>query len=332
MRPLARGPATVAAALLAAAVAGCGVGAGEGQEGTATLTVTRDYGAERMLEATVDDPPATETVARFLDREAEIETSYGGNFVDAIEGVGNRVEGGRSEDWFFYVNGYWSPVGAGEAEVRPGDRVWWDYRDWTDAYRVSAVVGSWPEPFLHGSEGGPPAVELHCFEVEAACAEVGDRLDGVGAEVETFEDQAAPEDRGGEALRVLVGPWKRLREDRAAVTLERGPGVSGVFGRPVRCAGGYGLELLDEQARPRALLEDAAWVAAVGEDAREATWLVSGGGEEQVERAAGMLDGEVLGDRYAVAAGPDGPPQPLPAVEEELAADAAGDEEEGGCG
>ena len=32
--------------------AGCGLGPGESSEGEATLTVTRDYGAEPMLEAT----------------------------------------------------------------------------------------------------------------------------------------------------------------------------------------------------------------------------------------------------------------------------------------
>ena len=53
---------------------------------------------------------------------------------------------GHSYDWFFYVNGYWSPVGAGEAQVHPGDRIWWDYHDWTEAEHVPAVVGSWPSP------------------------------------------------------------------------------------------------------------------------------------------------------------------------------------------
>ena len=46
-----------AAALVAVAAPGCGLGPGESSEGEARLTVTRDYGAERLLEATVSDPP-----------------------------------------------------------------------------------------------------------------------------------------------------------------------------------------------------------------------------------------------------------------------------------
>jgi hypothetical protein len=142
---------TVAAALAAAAVfalAACGAGQGETSEGEATLTVTRDYGSVPVLEAQISDPAETDTVMRALDREAEIETRYGGGFVDSIDGVeGSAVEDGRSFDWFFYVNGVESSIGAAEVPVRSGDRIWWDHRDWTDAMRVPAVVGSWPEPF-----------------------------------------------------------------------------------------------------------------------------------------------------------------------------------------
>ena len=59
--------------------------------------------------------------------------------------------GGRSSDWFFYVNGIESPIGSAQFDLSGGDRIWWDYRDWTAAMRVPAVVGSWPEPFVHGS-------------------------------------------------------------------------------------------------------------------------------------------------------------------------------------
>jgi hypothetical protein len=137
-------------AAAAVAPAGCGVGAGEPSEGEATLTVTRDYGSVPVVEAAIPDPAESDTVMRALDREAEVETRYGGGFVDAIDGVeGSAVEDGRSLDWFFYVNGVESSVGAAEVPVRAGDRIWWDHRDWTDAMRVPAVVGSFPEPFVH---------------------------------------------------------------------------------------------------------------------------------------------------------------------------------------
>ena len=58
----------------------------------ATLTVTRDYGAEVLLEATREDPPESETVMRMLDSEAEIETRYGGGLVQSIEGISGSTE------------------------------------------------------------------------------------------------------------------------------------------------------------------------------------------------------------------------------------------------
>ena len=146
-----RGRSVVVAVALAATTTGCGLGPGDSSPGTATLTVTRDYGADPVLEASESDPSESETVIRFLDREAEITTRYGGGFVQSIDGTAGGVEGGRSNDWFFFVNGIESPRGSAEVAVRGGDRIWWDYRDWTAAISTPAVVGSWPEPFLQAS-------------------------------------------------------------------------------------------------------------------------------------------------------------------------------------
>jgi hypothetical protein len=320
--PATRSLAVVVASLLAAVVAGCGLGEGEADPGTATLTVTRDHGAEALLEATVEDPTASDTVARLLDREAEVETSYGGNFIDSIDGIEGGVSGSRRRDWFFYVNGYWSPVGAAEASVRAGDRIWWDYRDWTDAYRVSAVVGSWPEPFLHGGlragggTGSTPPTELVCFDAEAACKQAVGRLREVGADV---RELGSGERRGdpAETLSVLVGSWEEVRSDPVAAELERGPATSGVYARPRRCDGTWSLEVLDERAEPVAVRSDAGWVAALGDGERQPTWVVSGGGPEGVAAAAEALDQEALADRYAIATTGDAV-QALPADEVSL--------------
>jgi hypothetical protein len=297
----ARAIVAVTAVVTAATASGCGFGAGEAESGSATLTVTRDYGSELLREARVEDPSESETVVRFLDREADIETSYGGNFVDAIDGTAGTVDSGRSRDWFFYVNGYWSPVGAGEAAVHAGDRIWWDYRDWTDAYRVPAVVGSYPEPFVNGFDGERLAVEVVCFDVKAACDQVADRLEAAGAEV----GRADPGEAAGDpdrTLRVLVGSWARVRADRAAELLERGPAESGVYATIERCDdGAFALNALDQEARSSGRSREAGWVAALQRGEEQPTWVVSGSGPDQVEEAAALLDEAALARRYAVA-------------------------------
>ena len=57
-------------------LAGCGFGTG-GEEGTATLWVTRDRGAETLLDVKVD---AGQTLMRALGSEVELETRYGGRY------------------------------------------------------------------------------------------------------------------------------------------------------------------------------------------------------------------------------------------------------------
>ena len=95
----------------------------------------------------------------------------------------SQAGGGARRDWFYFVNGIEADTGAAEREVHGGDRVWWDYRDWSAAMRVPAVVGSYPEPFLHGSEGKRFPVRIDCARDAAdQCDAVRDRLDRAGVE------------------------------------------------------------------------------------------------------------------------------------------------------
>ena len=69
-------PAIAAALLLAAlAIAGCGLGPGE-DVGSVELSVTREFGAEQVLEDSVE-ANESDTVMRVLEGSASIETRYG---------------------------------------------------------------------------------------------------------------------------------------------------------------------------------------------------------------------------------------------------------------
>jgi hypothetical protein len=143
------------AAVLVLAACGGGDGGGGISEGTAALWVTRDQGSEVVLTATV---PAGLTVLQALDREAEIETSYGGRFVQAIDGVEGSLAG--QQDWFYFVNGIEPDVGAAEVELHAGDVAWWDFRSWAEVMEAPVVVGAFPEPFLHGFDGKARPLEV----------------------------------------------------------------------------------------------------------------------------------------------------------------------------
>ncbi|MEO8092906.1 MAG: DUF4430 domain-containing protein [bacterium] len=292
---------------------GCGLGPGEADEGEAALRITRDHGAELIAEATVSDPTESETVIRVLDREAEIGTRFGGGFVQSIEGIEGGAAGGRRSDWFFFVNGVESGAGAAEVRVRAGDRIWWDYRDWTDAMRAPAVVGSWPEPFAQRSAGADRTpVLVECAAAGPRCDEVAERLAGEGVDVGTEHFPVEGKHVADEALRVLVGPWAELRRDSAAAQLEDGPATSGVFADFALLGGGWELRALDQRTQEAERLSGGAGlVAAVRELDEPPTWLVTGTDADGVEAAVELLDAEGLLDRYAVAVDAAGP-IPLP--------------------
>lgn len=132
--------------LVLVAVTGC---SGAAAEGEATLWVTRDRGATLLVEAKV---PAGLTAMQGLEREAEVDTGYGGRFVESIEGLAS--DAGARRDWFYFVNGVEADRGAAEYRLRAGDVLWWDYRSWSgEDMRQPVVVGAFPEPFLSGYAG-----------------------------------------------------------------------------------------------------------------------------------------------------------------------------------
>jgi Domain of unknown function (DUF4430) len=304
--------AALSTILIAAAIGGCGFGPGDSSPGEAQLRVTREFGTIPMVDATLGDPTESDNVVRFLDDNADIETSFGGNFVDYIDGYAGSTSGGGDEDWFFFVNGYYSDIGAGEAQVHPGDRIWWDYRYWSAAYRVPAVVGSWPEPFLHGYGGEARDTVVECVGpgiVDPCGAVVGSlRAAGVAPRVDQV---TRPVEHPGE-LRVLVGPWEAVRTDAAARQIESGPERSGVYGRMTRCGGGWLVQPEDSQGDTAAPPSTGGLVAAVRESEDQPTWVVAGTDEKGTADAANLLTEDVLANRYAVA-DLDGDVGPLPA-------------------
>jgi hypothetical protein len=298
--------AAATALLLCTALAatGCGLGPGAGL-GDVQLTVTRDYGARSLL-GTRDRVTESDTVMRVLDRKARISTRYGGGFVQSVEGLEGGEERGRRYDWFFYVNGVASTVGAADYPLRGGDAVWWDYRDWSATIDVPAVVGSWPQPFVGGYDGRRRPVTVDCLHGGAACGRVRSSLEQAGVSVASGSAKGA--------IRVLVGPWSRLRADRASAQIDEGPAASGVFAEFGRRGHRFYLWGLNEAgSRVRRFAAGAGLVAATRRYEEPPVWIVTGGTPTGVEAAAGMLDSRHLRDHYAVAVeGGEETPLPVP--------------------
>ena len=131
-----RSLAFVAASLATLALAGCG-GGGSGSEttqaagsassgsGRAAILVTANCGKKVLVPRKPVSPDGTAMQA--LQRVAKLKTSYGGKFVNAINGVGPV---GKNDAWLFYVNGKMAQKGATEVKLAPGDVEWWDLHNY----------------------------------------------------------------------------------------------------------------------------------------------------------------------------------------------------------
>jgi Domain of unknown function (DUF4430) len=170
-------PFALIAALLAAAalVAGCERRSQEqpaAGEAAATIVATADYGAVPLLEVRAEPG---QSVMRALRGATDVDTAYGGGFVAGM--LGRESDPGATRDWFFYLDGIASPVGAKEVDLSAGDAVWWDHRDWGALIDAPAVVGMWPAPFARPA-GEPPRAVATDPPLAAALEEAGARPAG----------------------------------------------------------------------------------------------------------------------------------------------------------
>jgi hypothetical protein len=307
-----RGSAVAIALLLAAlATAGCGLGPGA-DVGDVGLTVTREYGAVAVLDRSLA-AKESDTVMRLLEGEADVSTRYGGGYVHSIDGVAEEQRDGDPYDWFFYVDGVESPIGAAEYDLHGGERVWWDYRDWSATNHVPAVVGSWPAPFADGLGGKRHPVALECLEPSRGSRRTnGDRKEPLSCQAtrQALEREGVQIALGRpeKAIRVLVGAWGRVRRDPTAQLIEEGPAESGVFAdfSAGRLVG------LDEGGEPaRSFSPDTGLVAATSRYGGLPVWVVTGATPAAVRAAGEALDAEHLRDHYAVAV-ENGTSTPLP--------------------
>jgi hypothetical protein len=282
-------------AALATTVAGCGLGAGRTPPGV-RLTVTDGFGRQVLVLKDAAKVSGSDTVMRLLQRNAKVTTRFSGGFVQSVAGRGGAT-GSSPVDWFYFVNGSEGSKGSASVRVHPGDHIWWDRHDWGAAMDVPAVVGSYPEPFLHGLDGRRFPVRIECSPpTVGGCQTASDLLGKAGVIAARGGLQAS---FTKETLRIVVGLWPAIRAEPAARQLEQGPQTSGVF---VRMApDGRSLQLLDGQGHAtRTLGPGTGLVAATSVEHARPVWIVTGTDARGLADAAEALQAGVLRNRFAL--------------------------------
>ena len=255
------------------------------------LTVSRDFGARRDRAARSSETiPAGETVMRLLQRTFEVETRYGGGFVQSIDGVGGGRRGGRPVDWFFYVNGIEADSGAaarrlarrrprvvgpprlGRRDAHPGGR-----RLVPGAVRVRAEG--------QAGAGADRVRARRAARVRARCAT---RLEDVGRDRSAASRRSAPRRaRRCCGCSSAAGPTSAATRPRAGSSRGRRPPASS-RGRPPRATASSCSTPRGDAVRT--LGAGAGLVAATSYLDQQPTWVVAGTDDVGRRRRGGRAE------------------------------------------
>ncbi|MEM2123204.1 MAG: DUF4430 domain-containing protein [Candidatus Bathyarchaeia archaeon] len=146
------------------------------------LIVSRDFGSTVILEEALtleEDATALEALRIVSD----VEATYGGRFVTSINGFERGGMDGVQVDWLYYINGFLAPVGAADYILREGDVERWDLHPWSSLPMASAIIGDYPEPFLHGYGGDRyPTLILYSDDFRSEAESLEGHLSSLGVE------------------------------------------------------------------------------------------------------------------------------------------------------
>ena len=170
-------------------------------EGTFPVTIiaTENFGTSILFDEEIIIESG-ESAMDVLHKVATVTTTYGGGYVGSINGIKSQYnsENGKKKDWLYYINGMLASVGANQYKPHPGDVIHWDFHDWSSNRAVTAIIGEYPEPFLHGYNGKvKPTSIVYAKEFYDAAYGLQQSLEkqGVTASMKHFEEISEDEKR-----------------------------------------------------------------------------------------------------------------------------------------
>ena len=264
------------------------------------VIAAQDFGSEPLLDSlvTADDGSSARDA---LEQAASVETAYGGGFITAINGVSSSA----GKDWFFYVNGILTNVGARNYILHEGDVERWDFHSWGFCSFVSALIGDFPEPFVHGYGGeARPAVVVYEPGLEDEAGDVAGMLArlGVGNVSAVTAAELSPEEKEwcnlvllGDMDCELVSELNQLRDELCFYAYFEGGELLLLDSRG-EVAGEYGAGCGLIQAA------QSPWNPGGIGACQNVVWMVSGTDEAGVRDAVDVLVNRSAELRHAFAA------------------------------
>jgi len=258
------------------------------------LVVTQDSGSEVLYENILSFEDG-ETLCDVMQNTEELSAKWKGSFTHEIMGIkkDNGGIGGERKAWFFHVNGLCSDACAPGVGLNDGDVIWYDYHTWVSMSSAnSAIVGSYPEPFVHGFRGevNPSIImasESH-MEMAEALKESMLEIGVLDVEIKGF-DVSLIRDRIGPTI--VLGEWDEIKGFDYIQALNKSYKKTGLNVRFME--EGIELHRFDGE-HVRTVSENGGIIVATGTGAgdRNALWLAVGTDLEGLEAVAELLTEE----------------------------------------
>ncbi|WP_054875802.1 DUF4430 domain-containing protein [Oxobacter pfennigii] len=257
------------------------------------LIVTRDFGYNKMFSKNVGlvkDEVGMEVLFRNLD----IQTAYGGGFVNSINGLESKYTffsgADRSkEDWFYWVNGILAPIGVAEYRPAPGDVIWWDYHEWNTTMFIPAVIGSYPQPFKNGFGGkNPGTVIMYTENFREEGEKLKESLISQGVVSVDILPYNADKVEKPEKYTIIIGSFDDISKDSKRLQdMNWKNKMEGVY---VEFEEGK-LNALDNTGKVIKSFSKAGaiYATAAGMGSVVPVWLVTGNDEDSIKKAAEVL-------------------------------------------
>lgn len=274
------------------ALGGCGPSPGV-STGEVALLVTRDFGEEEIFNDIIELEPK-KTVLELLNEHLDVETAYGGGFVNAINGLESGYTNAAEReqfDWFYFINGIMTSAGAAEYLPTNEDIIWWDYHSWGDIPFTPAVIGAFPQPFVNGYRNNNPGTLILAGD---GCGDLADKFAGYLEKVSVRELDVKPYEEkpafDRTKITVVIALWEELKESNFWAGVQENRDKTGWFAELDEDAF-YGLN--EKAQRQASYHERVGAILATGMGMGDGTplWLITGLDKQGITDAVEVLVG-----------------------------------------
>ncbi|TCP53839.1 uncharacterized protein DUF4430 [Tumebacillus sp. BK434] len=260
--------------------------------GSFNMLVTHNFGGSSVFSQNLNYYKGN-SVMDVMHAHLEVETKYGGGFVNSINGVASgytdkSIFTRKKRDWFYYVNGSVAGVGADAYSAQTGDTVWWDYHDWSGSgSNTPSVVGAYPHPFTVGYNGSRPGTVIYYSGSHADDANrLATALRGFGAgnvRTAAYGNQNLIENTTNV---IVLGTWPELQGQSSVQDLFSAPTRTGIYAHIENGA----VQMLDYTGDESGQTGQALIAATgTGNGDTTPTWLLIGMDEPALDAAVNTL-------------------------------------------